>query len=303
MKILISGASGFIGTALTELFRAEGHTVAHLVRPGRNALPPDVRWDPDAATADIAAMSDAEAVINLSGAGVADQRWTEERKRELRASRVATTRVLVEVLDKLPQKPRVFMCASAVGYYGNRGDEVMNEWSSYGTDFLGLVCRDWEAEASRAELVGVRTVMLRLGVILSQRGGALPKMLVPFKLGVGGRLGNGQQWIPWVGLQDVLDVARTALADQRYRGPVNVVSPSPVRNEEFTRVLAHVLHRPAIFPAPAFALKLALGEMAEPLLLASTRVKPSRLLQMGYSFRQPDLERALQEILSGKTHS
>jgi uncharacterized protein len=299
MRVLISGGSGFIGGALTELLRRDGHTVAHLVRPGSAAKPGDVRWDPDAATADIAALTGTESVIHLSGAGIADKRWTDERKRELRTSRVATTRVLVDILAQLPQKPRVFVCASAVGYYGNRGDEVLNEWSSYGMDFLGLICRDWEAEAARAELVGIRSVMLRFGVILSERGGALPKIAAPFKLGVGGRLGNGQQWMPWVGFEDVLEVTRTVLTDDRYTGPVNVVSPNPVRNEEFTRALARVLHRPAIFPAAAFALRLMLGEMAGPLLLASTRAKPSRLLQRGYAFRQPDLEPTLQHMLGG----
>lgn len=297
MKILISGGSGFIGSALTQVLRADGHAVAHLIRPGSRAAAGDVRWDPDAATADLSAMAGTEAVVHLSGAGIADKRWTEERKRELRTSRISTTRVLVDILTHLPQKPRVFVCASAVGCYGDRGEEVLTESSSYGMDFLGLTSRDWEAEASRAAPGGIRTVLLRFGVILSERGGALPKMLTPFRLGVGGRLGSGQQWMPWVGFADTLEVARRVVTDERYGGPVNVVAPNPVRNEEFTRVLARTLHRPAIFPVPEFALRIALGEMARPLLLASMRVKPARLLQLGYAFRQPELEPALQEML------
>ena len=297
MKILMSGGSGLIGGALTQALRADGHTVAHLVRPGGRAAAGDVRWDPDAASADLPAMAGIDAVVHLSGASIAGKRWNEAYKRELRTSRVATTRVLVDILAHLPQKPRVFVCASAVGYYGNRGDEVLTESSSHGMDFLGLLSRDWEAEASRAAQAGIRTVMLRFGVILSGRGGALPKMLTPFKLGVGGRLGDGRQWMPWVSLGDTLDVTRAVLQDERYSGPVNVVAPNPVRNEEFTRMLSRVLHRPAILPAPAFALRLALGQMAEPLLLSSARVQPARLLQMGYTFRQPDLEPLLREIL------
>jgi uncharacterized protein (TIGR01777 family) len=232
-------------------------------------------------------------VIHLSGAGIADARWTEERKQLLRSSRIDTTRVLVDSLLRLKQKPRLLIVASAIGYYGNRGDEILTESSTTGTDFLALVCRDWEAEAGRAAARGIRTVMLRTGVVLSGKGGALPKMLTPFKLGVGGRLGSGQQWMSWIAIEDVVGIIRNAIANEQVSGPVNVVAPNPVRNAEFTRLLAAMLHRPAIFPAPAFVLRLAMGEMADAVLLSSDRVKPERMLAAGYKFRFEILEPAL----------
>ena len=201
-------------------------------------------------------------------------------------------------LSHLKQPPRVFVCASAIGYYGNRGDELLTESSGYGNDFLAIVCRAWEGEASRAASGGIRTVCTRFGVILSARGGALPRMLTPFKLGLGGRLGSGKQWMSWITLEDVVNILRAATEDETWRGAVNVVSPNPVRNLEFTRILAGLLHRPAIFPAPAFALRLALGEMADALLLASQRVQPQKLIQNGYKFRYEMLQPALQAVLS-----
>ena len=293
MKILISGSSGLIGSAAATALKSDGHNVVHLVRPGKPPNPGDVQWDPMRATVDVAALEGVEVVIHLSGAGIADGRWTEERKQLLRSSRIDTTRVLVDSLSRLKQKPRVLIVASAIGYYGNRGDEILTESSTTGTDFLALVCRDWEAEASRAAARGIRTVMLRTGVVLSGKGGALPKMLTPFKLGVGGRLGSGQQWMSWIAIEDVVGIIRNAIANEQVRGPVNVVAPNPVRNEEFTRLLAAMLHRPAIFPAPAFMLRLAMGEMADALLLSSDRVKPERILAAGYKFRFEILEPAL----------
>jgi len=293
MKILISGSSGLIGSAAATALKSDGHDVVHLVRPGKPPNPGDVQWDPMRATVDVAALEGVEVVIHLSGAGIADGRWTEERKQLLRSSRIDTTRVLVDSLSRLKQKPRVLIVASAIGYYGNRGDEILTESSTTGTDFLALVCRDWEAEASRAAARGIRTVMLRTGVVLSGKGGALPKMLTPFKLGVGGRLGSGQQWMSWIAIEDVVGIIRNAIANEQVSGPVNVVAPNPVRNEEFTRLLAAMLHRPAIFPAPAFMLRLAMGEMADALLLSSDRVKPERILAAGYKFRFEILEPAL----------
>jgi uncharacterized protein len=293
MKILISGSSGLIGSAAATALKSDGHDVVHLVRPGKPPNPGDVQWDPMRATVDVAALEGVEVVIHLSGAGIADGRWTEERKQLLRSSRIDTTRVLVDSLSRLKQKPRVLIVASAIGYYGNRGDEILTESSTTGTDFLALVCRDWEAEASRAAARGIRTVMLRTGVVLSGKGGALPKMLPLFKLGLGGRLGSGQQWMSWIAIEDVVGIIRNAIANEQVSGPVNVVAPNPVRNEEFTRLLAAMLHRPTIFPAPAFMLRLAMGEMADAVLLGSDRVKPERMLAAGYKFRFEILEPAL----------
>jgi len=293
MKILVSGSSGLIGTATTTALKSDGHNVVHLIRPGRAANSGDVQWDPMRATVDVAGLEGVDVVIHLSGAGIADGRWTEERKQLLRSSRIDTTRVLVDSLSRLKQKPKVLIVASAIGYYGSRGDEILTESSTNGTDFLALVCRDWEAEASRAAATGVRTILLRTGIVLSGKGGALPKMLTPFKLGVGGRLGSGQQWMSWIAIEDVVGIIRYAIANEQVSGPVNVVAPNPVRNEEFTRLLAGMLHRPAIFPAPAFVLRLAMGEMADAVLLGSDRVKPDRMLAAGYKFRFEILEPAL----------
>jgi len=302
MKILISGASGLVGKALTHRLQEDGHTIARLVRPGGGRTSPgDIFWDPMAAAVDAPAMEGSDAVIHLSGASIAESRWTPERKAVLRSSRIASTRVLVDTLSGLKRKPRVFLCASATGYYGSRGDEVLIESSEGGKDFLALLARDWEAEARRAELAGIRTIRLRFGVILSSEGGALPRMLVPFKYGLGGRLGSGNQWMSWIAIEDVVEVVRSAIASDEFSGPVNVVAPNPVRNSEFTHVVATRLHRPAIFSAPAFALRIALGEMADPLLLASQRVIPERLIAMGHKFHFANLDAALQNILERKS--
>jgi uncharacterized protein (TIGR01777 family) len=293
MKIVMSGSSGLVGSATTAALQADGHTVVHLVRPGAAQKPGDVRWDPMKATVDLAGLDAADVVIHLSGAGIADGRWTSERKKLIRSSRIDTTRVLVDSLARLKQKPRTLLVASAIGYYGNCGDEILTESSANGSDFLALLCRDWEAEARRAAPMGIRTATLRFGVILSGKGGALPRMITPFKLGVGGRLGSGQQWMSWIGLEDVVGIIRFAIANDQVSGPVNVVAPNPVRNAEFTRLLAAMLHRPAIFPAPAFMLRLAMGEMADAFLLGSERVQPERLLGAGYSFRFQILEPAM----------
>ncbi len=297
MKILISGASGLVGRALAGVLRAQGHQVARLVRPGSAPSADDISWDPSAATVDVSAMEGADAVVHLSGASVSGGRWTPARKALLHSSRIDTTRVLVDALASLRQKPRVFLCASATGCYGDRGDEILTESSAIGTDFLSLVVRDWEAEAARAEICGIRTVELRFGVILSAEGGALAAMLRPFKFGMGGRLGSGRQWMSWISLEDAVGVVCSAITDEQLTGPLNVVAPNPLRNAEFTRITAAVLHRPAIFAAPAFALRIALGEMADGLLLASLRVIPERLLATGYQFRSPEFELALRAIL------
>jgi uncharacterized protein len=293
MRILISGASGLIGTSSRGAFLADGHTVARFVRPGGHFLPGDVRWDPTAGTVESSAMEAADAIIHLSGASIGQGQWTQERKNILRASRIDSTRLLVDAIAKLRRKPRVLISASAIGYYGNRGDEVLSESSPSGSDFLAELTRDWEAESRCADSLGVRTVLLRFGVILSTRGGALPRMLLPFRLGLGGRLGAGKQWMSWVALADVVEVVRAAVADERFSGPINVVSPNPVKNSEFTRVLARAVRRPALFPAPAFMLRLVLGEMADDLLLTSQRVEPQKLRECGFRFRFSELPPAL----------
>jgi uncharacterized protein (TIGR01777 family) len=298
MKVLISGGSGLVGAALTESLRSEGHTVARLVRPDGAASAGDIRWDPASGFVNLDAMEAADAVVNLNGASIGGGRWTPARKKILRASRVDSTRFLVESLERLKQKPRVFISASAIGYYGNRGDEILTESSASGNEFLAALCRDWEAEALRAQSSGTRTVITRFGVILSSNGGALRQMLTPFKLGLGGRLGSGKQWMSWVALDDVIGILRAALSNEQASGPVNVVAPNPVQNSEFTRVLASVLHRPAIFPAPAFALRLAIGEMADALLLSSQRVHSERPPAAIYAFRYENLEPALHAILA-----
>jgi uncharacterized protein (TIGR01777 family) len=298
MKILISGGSGLVGAALTSALRADGHTVCHLVRPGGKAASGDVRWNPLSALVDVPAMEGFDGVVNLSGASIADGRWTPKRKAILRSSRVDSTRVLVDALSHLREPPRVFVCASATGYYGNRGDEVLTEASGYGNDFLAILCRAWEGEAARAASSGMRTVITRFGIILSAEGGALPRMVTPFKFGAGGRLGSGKQWMSWIAMEDAVRVLRAAIDDARWNGAVNVVAPEPVRNADFTRVLASVLHRPAIFPAPALALRLALGEMADALLLSSQRVLPECLQKYGFAFRYENLEAALHAVLA-----
>ena len=279
------------------MLREKGHKVGRLVRPGGKLGAGDIPWDPMSASVDTAPMEGTDAFVHLSGSNIGDGRWTPARKAILRSSRVDSTRVLVDALVRLRQKPRVFVCASATGYYGDRGDEILTESSECGTDFLALLSRDWEAEAMRAEHGGIRTVRLRYGVILSDEGGALPRMVTPFRLGIGGRFGSGRQWMSWITLDDAIEITCVAIENEALAGPVNVVAPNPVRNAEFTRILAEALHRPAIFPAPAFALRLALGEMADPLLLSSQRVRPERLLAMNYAFRFPDLAATLGALL------
>jgi len=297
MRILISGASGLVGKALIAALRARGHSVSRLVRPGGARSEGDVAWDPFSAQVDPAGMEGADAVVHLSGASIADGRFTSERKAVLRSSRIDTTRVLVDAMSRMQKKPRAFLCASAIGYYGDGGDEVLTESSANGTDFLALLVRDWEAEARRAEVSGMRVARLRFGVILSRDGGPLPLMLLPFKFGVGGKLGSGRQWMSWIALEDAVEIVCAAITDERFAGPLNVVAPNPVRNAEFTRTTGEVLHRPAFFAAPAFALRIALGEMADALLLISQRVVPKRLEELGYRFRLPEFETALRTIL------
>ena len=243
----------------------------------------------------------ADAVVNLAGASIAGGRWTESRKQLLRTSRVDTTRALVTALGKMQARPSVLISASAIGFYGNRGEEILVESSPPGQGFLATVAQDWEAAASEAESLGTRVVMARFGIILAEHGGALPRMMLPFRFGMGGRISSGKQWMSWIALDDVVQILKRALADRTLRGPVNVVAPEPVTNLTFTGELAKALRRPALLPAPAFALKLAMGEMADALLLASQRVVPRVLTSAGYKFASPQLEPALTRLTQRKT--
>lgn len=300
MKIIVSGSSGFVGTALIDSLRPEGHSISRLVRSRSSVLADAtskiIRWEPPTGSIDLAALEGADALVHLAGASIAGGRWTVARKQELRRSRVDAMRHLVAGLAQLKEKPHVLVSASAIGYYGDRGDEVLTEVSAPGTDFLAQLCRDWEAETAKAEREGIRAVMLRFGIILAPHGGALQQMLRPFRLGIGGRLGSGRQWMSWITLDDVISLVRYAMEKDSLRGPVNTVTPDAVTNTEFTSVLAAALHRPALLPAPRFALRLALGEMADA-LLASQRVNPEKLKSLGYAFRYPQLKEALQSIL------
>jgi uncharacterized protein (TIGR01777 family) len=297
MKILVTGATGLVGTALVAALARDGHMVCRLVRPatkteGGVAGTFDVAWNPQTGELGGAAVG-AEAVVNLGGASIADGRWTDARKKLLRTSRVGGTRALVTALGKMNAKPDVLVSASAIGIYGNRGDELLTEESAPGNDFLAGISKDWEAEALRAEQFHTRVILARFGIILSRNGGALPKMMLPFKFGVGGRIGSGKQWMSWIALEDVVEILRVALNNSELRGPVNVVAPEPVTNAGFTKTLAVAMHRPAIFPAPAFALRVALGEMADALLLTSQRVAPAKLERFYYPYRYQTLNSAL----------
>jgi uncharacterized protein len=299
MKVAITGASGLVGAALVPFLTTAGHEVVRLVRrPARDRE--EVRWDPERGEIDRAALDGVEAVVHLAGANIAEGRWTSARKRELRESRVGPTRLLAETLADLPRPPRVLVSSSAIGYYGERGDEWVDEASPATSDFLGTLAREWEQACDPASRGGLRVVRLRTGLVLAPEGGALGRMLLPFKAGVGGVLGSGRQFMSWIAIDDLLDVIQLAMTAASLAGPVNAVAPEPVTNREFTKTLGRVLGRPTLVPAPAFALRLAFGELADATLLASTRVRPSRLLAAGHRFRFPDLERALRHLL-GRT--
>ena len=299
MKILITGSTGLVGTALTQGLQRAGHTVCRLVRSGTSPGSSqgfDVNWNPATGELGGAAVG-ADAVVNLAGASIADGRWTPPRKQLLRDSRVNTTRALVQALAKMSARPRVLVSASATGYYGNRGDETLTESSEPGNDFLSGIAKEWEYEALKAEALGIRVVRARFGVILAKQGGALPQMMRPFQFFVGGKIGPGNQWMSWIILEDTIAILRLAIENANITGPLNVVSPQPVTNAQFTRILAAAVHRPALFPAPAFALRLLLGEMADALLLSSQRVQPAQLQKLNYQFIHPDLAEALKAIL------
>ncbi len=301
MKILVSGSGGLIGSALLPALRAAGHQVTRLARRRSAALPAEdstIPWDPKAGELEGSPLEGVEAAVHLAGENIAARRWTPAQKAEIRDSRIRGTALLSERLASLRQPPTTLVAASAIGYYGDRGEELLNEDSPSGNDFLSEVCRDWEAASIPAAERGIRVVHLRFGIVLSPRGGALAKMLPPFRLGGGGKIGHGQQYMSWISLDDAVGVIQHTLTHSELSGPVNGVAPHAATNLEFTKTLGKVLSRPTLFPMPAFAARLAFGEMADALLLASTRVEPRRLAATGYSFRHPTLEGALRHLLS-----
>ena len=297
MRVLVSGASGLIGSELVRVLEAAGHEVVHLVRAESLAGPSRIVWDPAVGRLEATRFEGLDAVFHLAGEGVAQPPWTAEKKARIRDSRVASTRLLAETLARLDRKPAVFACASAIGYYGDRGDEELDETSPPGTGFLADVCRHWEAATRPAAAAGIRVVRMRFGLVLSQRGGAFARTLPMFRRGLGGRLGSGRQYVSWIMLDDVVAAIQRILADSSLDGPINVVGPNPVRNLELTQTTAGLLHRPAPLPVPAFLLRLKLGEMADELVLVSQRVYPRRLQAAGHAFAYPELEPAIRRLL------
>jgi uncharacterized protein (TIGR01777 family) len=297
MKVLITGASGLIGKALQASFRDRGFDLLLATR-GKPKTPDEVQWSTETGFANLDEIEGIDAVVHLAGENVSG-RWTDEKKRRIRDSRVVGTRVLVESLGKLRTTPKLLISASGIGIYGDRGDEIMTEANGPGDTFLANVCRDWEAEAAKAEGLGARTVMLRTGVVLSGKGGALKEMLLPFKFGVGGVIGSGKQWMSWISLDDLVAVYNLAVEDESISGPINAVGPEPVTNEEFTKTLGAELHRPTVLPLPAFAVNLVFGEMGDALLLDSTRAVPTRLNAAGFPFKYNNLRAALKNASGG----
>lgn len=295
MRIAITGATGMVGTALSQSLGADGHEVVAI---SRRPVPGGTAWNPERHEISVDALHGLDAVVHLAGASIAGARWSTERKRELRESRVATTRWFAAILADLAPPPAVFISASAVGIYGNRGDTVLDEAASLGNDFLGRLGVDWEAAADPARHAGIRVVHPRFGMILSTTGGALAKLLPPFRLGLGGPIGNGKQWVSWIVLADVVSAIRHAIATASLAGPVNFTTANPLRSTDFAHALGHALHRPAVIPLPAIALRLAFGELADATLLASQRVMPTQLEQSGYRMLHPGIAGALDSLLA-----
>lgn len=296
MRILIGGSHGLVGTALIKSLETQGHEVFRLVRhaPGSKA---EVEWSPDRYSIALARIEGFDAVVNLAGESIAEGRWTDDKKRKIRESRVKGTKLLGDALANLTKPPQTFICASAIGYYGNRGDEILTEASAPGDGFLAEVCVEWEKATALATEKGIRVVNARFGVILDVNGGALKKMLPPFRMGVGGKVGSGKQWMSWIALDDVIGGMNFTLTNDSLRGPVNFVAPNPVTNAEFTKTLGKALSRPTLLPIPAFGVRLAFGEMGEALLLGGQRVQPEELKKSGYEFKYAELAPALEQIL------
>jgi uncharacterized protein len=297
LKIVISGSHGLVGRALTELLTKNGHEVLRLVRHTRTIGAPQIEWHPEKGIIDRDQLEGLDVVVHLAGENIAEGRWTADKKRAIRDSRITGTALLSETLATLKHPPDVFVSASAIGYYGNRGDELLSEASTPGNDFLAGVCQEWENATRPAAEKGIRTVLARFGIILAENGGALAKMLTPFRMGAGGRIGDGKQWMSWIALADVIGAIEFLVHDRSVNGPVNFVAPNPVTNAEFTKTLGSVLSRPTLFPVPAFGARLAFGEMADALLLSSQRVEPAVLTSRGFAFQLARLEPALKHIL------
>jgi uncharacterized protein (TIGR01777 family) len=297
VRILISGASGLIGRALAERLRSAGDSVQTLVRRNQEQSEGEIAWDPDAGVLDSSRLDGVDAVVHLAGKPIAS-RWTEDTKKAIRDSRVRGTKLLAEVVARLPQKPNVFISASAIGFYGPRGDESLDETSTPGRGFLADLCQEWEEAAAPARDAGIRTVKLRTGLVLSRAGGMLARVLPHFKMGAGGVVGTGRQWLSWISLADATAAIQHAIATAELSGPVNLTAPQPVPNLEFSRTLGRLLGRPTLVPLPAFAVKMLFGEMGDELLLAGQRVLPNKLLASGFQFAHSDLVSALQWALA-----
>jgi hypothetical protein len=295
--IVVAGSSGLIGTALVAALEADGTSVVRLLRPESPPADNGAPWDPVAGTIDAEALEGADAVVNLAGVGVADHRWTDAHKAAVLETRVRTTALLAETLPTLTKPPAVFVSGSGSDYYGDRGDDILDEDSGPGAGFLADVCRQWEAAAHPAASAGIRCVQTRSSIVLSPKGGALGKLLLPFRMGVGGRMGSGRQWWSWISIHDEVEAVRHVIRTPALSGPVNLTSPYPVRNEEFAATLGRVLRRPAILPVPRFALRVALGDFADEGLLGSKRLLPRRLEDSGFVFRHPEFEPALRALL------
>jgi uncharacterized protein len=290
MRIALTGSTGLVGSALVPNLIQAGHDVVRLKRPAD--------WDPEKGTANVSAFAGANAVIHLAGENIASGRWTAARKQRILGSRVQGTRLIAETISGMDRPPQVLVSASAVGYYGDRGSEVLREESPPGTGFLPEVCRQWEAATDAALPKGIRVVHLRTGIVLSVKGGAMAKMLPPFKLGLGGKIGSGNQYWSWISLDDVCGAVLHCIQQAGLRGAVNIVSPEPVTNLDFTKALGRALGRPTVFPMPGFAARLVLGEMADELLLASARVQPAKLLASGFVFHHTELQPTLRHLLN-----
>jgi uncharacterized protein len=297
MQVVISGASGLVGTELVSSLTAHGHSVRKLVRHSATSSN-EISWNPESGNLNSKDLEGVDAVVHLAGENIAEGKWTPEKKERIRESRVKGTSLLANKLASLDSPPKVFVSASAIGYYGDRAEEILREDSGPGEGFLPDVCQAWEEAAKPAMEKGIRVVHPRIGIVLSPKGGALAKMLTPFRLGAGGKLGSGDQFMSWIALDDLIGVIEFALATESLQGPVNTVSPNPVTNSEFTKTLGHVIKRPTIFPMPAPVVRAIFGEMGDALLLASTRVHPAMLVTATYPFRYPELKGALHHLLA-----